>query len=169
MGILIGIILSGCQALVSFQPGPTADDTRQENYLTSVQERIRKNDFAVAEKESRRILEIYRCRPGRDSPDRNAPVRTNYARQAQIMILLLNRIIDDETKMEALDAESLKNRERAAGQTRMILSLKKKLSILKKEVENTKARADRVRSLEKENMDLLKQIDRLKAIDLNPT
>lgn len=163
MGILIGIILSGCQALVPFQPGPTATDTRQENYLTSVQEQIRKNDFAGAEKESRRILEIYRCQTGQDCPDRKAPVLANYTRQAQIMILLLNRIIDDETKMEALDAESLKNRERAAGQTRMILSLKKKLSSLKKEL------ADRIQSLEKENMDLLKQIDRLKAIDLNPT
>ena len=79
------------------------------------------------------------------------------------MILLLAQLIKDEKKIEILSAEAMQYRKQLTLQTQVVQSLQNKANATKNEWEA------RVKALENENSDLLKQIDRLKAIDLNPT
>ncbi|WP_153307486.1 hypothetical protein [Desulfospira joergensenii] len=135
-------------------------------HLVSVRELIQNKDFKGAARENERILELYRGESNK--PDQDDPVLAQYMRDAMILSHLLNRIIEDEKKIEDLYINDLINRDQLKVRTRMIQSLKKNLARLKKELAETKALNERIKALENENSNLLEQIDRLKAIDLDP-
>ena len=101
-------------------------------------------------------------------PDQNNPVQTNYTLNAQLLSILLNQVIDSQEQLENLHIEILKNREQATAQTRTVQRLKKRLKSLEKELDEMEILTERIKTLEAEKSNLLEQINRLKAIDLNP-
>lgn len=129
-----------------------AVDTRQEQYLDTVEKHIQNNDFKLAAKDSNQLLQYYENRfQAGDN------VVANYVRQTKMNQELLARIIS--------------NQERTLALSRMLQSKEQRQQEDKLRLEALMAQngklSEQVKKLEHEKHLLEEQILQLKQIDLN--
>ncbi len=127
-------------------------DTRQEQYLDTVEKHIENNEFKLAAKDSDHLLQYYENRfQAGDN------VVANYVRQIKMNQDFLARIISDQERILALSRKL---------QSRAQLQQEDKLRIEGLMTQNGKL-SEQVKKLEHEKHLLEEQILQLKQIDLN--
>lgn len=119
-------------------------------------------DFKSAARENQRVLEYYKTLGTNDI------ISSNYIQNAEIISKLLTRIMDDESRKQALFMKLASNEEQLELLTLSAESFKKKAGDLEKKLMAMDGLSGKVKRLEKEKKMLQQQIDRLKEIDLNP-
>lgn len=150
--LLSGFFLPGCFSTSIFKPETVTVDTRQEQFLDTVEKHIQDNDFKLAAKDNDQLLQYYENRfQAGDN------VVANYIRQTKINQKLLARIISDQQRILTL-SRKLQTRAQSQQEDKLrleaLMAQKGKLS-------------EQVTKLEHEKRLLEEQILQLKQIDLN--
>lgn len=150
--LISALFLPGCFFTSIFRPVTVTVDTRQEQYLDTVEKHIQGNDFKLAAKDSGQLLQYYE-----NIFQAGDNVVANYVRQTKMNQELLARIISDQEKMRAL---SRKLQSRVQRQKEDTLRLEALIA------QNAKL-SEQVTKLAREKHLLEEQILQLKQIDLN--